>query len=194
MRFGHELVDFRRDGGDVLHTIVHVEHLPTTQQLAPDGGGDLRVLVSADVGEHRQTILRRRGQAWTFRGYRLTAVSNGARDSVADRLSTSTLVRNALSVSLCSTPKRCSSSMMTSPRSLNLIFGLSSLCVPMTTSTEPSSSPLMVSLISLVVWNRLMAATFTGKPSKRSVKSRNAVARAVWSARARPPAWNPAPP
>ena len=66
MRFGHELVDFRRDGGDVLHTIVHVEHLPTTQQLAPDGGGDLRVLVSADVGEHRQAILRRRGQRGHF--------------------------------------------------------------------------------------------------------------------------------
>ena len=67
------------------------------------------------------------------------------------RDSTSTLVRRAFSVSLCPTPKRCSSSMMTSPRSLNLIFGFSSLCVPMTTSTVPVSSPSMVSLISLVV-------------------------------------------
>ena len=34
---------FAATGGDVLHTVVHVEHLPTTQQLAPDGGADLGV-------------------------------------------------------------------------------------------------------------------------------------------------------
>ncbi len=107
----------------------------------------------------------------------VTAISNVRGIGVADRLNTSTLVRNAFSVSLCSTPKRCSSSMMTSPRSLNLTLGLSSLCVPMTTSTVPSSKPLIVSLISLVVWKRLMAATFTGNPSKRSVK----VSKCCWT-------------
>ena len=99
----------------------------------------------------------------------VTAISSVRGIGVADRLSTSTLVRSAFNVSLCSTPKRCSSSMMTSPRSLNLTFGPSSLCVPITTSTEPSSSPSMVSLISLVVWKRLIALTSTGNPSKRSV-------------------------
>ena len=60
--------------------------------------------------------------------------------------------------------------MMTRPKSLNLTLGLSSLCVPMTTSTVPSSSPLSVSLISLALWKRLIAATLTGNPSKRSLK------------------------
>ena len=95
----------------------------------------------------------------------VTAISSVRGMGVADSDSTSTLVRRALSVSLCSTPKRCSSSMMTRPRSLNLIFGFSSLCVPMTMSTPPLSSPSMVSLISLAVWNRLMAAIVTGNPS-----------------------------
>ena len=38
---------------------------------------------------------------------------------VAESVSTSTVVRRVLSHSLSSTPKRCSSSMITSPRSLN---------------------------------------------------------------------------
>ena len=60
--FGHELVDLVRHGGDVLHAVVHVEHLPAAQQFAPHRGGDLRVLVRAHVGEHGQSVLRGRGQ------------------------------------------------------------------------------------------------------------------------------------
>src|SRR3712207_6995008 len=50
----------------------------------------------------------------------VTAISSVRGIGVADMANTSTAVRSRLSCSLCSTPNRCSSSMMTSPRSLNL--------------------------------------------------------------------------
>ena len=87
---------------------------------------------------------------------------------VADMASTSTSVRMALSFSLCSTPKRCSSSMITRPRFLNCISLLSSRWVPITTSTAPLRSPSMVALDSLAVWNRESVARRTGKPENRS--------------------------
>ena len=61
-RLGHELVDLRRRLRDVLHAVVHVEHLSPAQQLAAHRGRDLRVLVCADVSEHGKAVLRRRGQ------------------------------------------------------------------------------------------------------------------------------------
>ena len=48
---------------------------------------------------------------------------------VAVRVSTSTSVRSALSFSLSRTPKRCSSSMTTRPKSLNRVFPCSNRCV-----------------------------------------------------------------
>ena len=63
---------------------------------------------------------------------------------VADIARTSTFVRICLSFSLCSTPKRCSSSTTISPRSLNRTSPDSSRCVPMTTSTLPSRRPSSV--------------------------------------------------
>ena len=57
---------------------------------------------------------------------------------VAVSVSTSTSARNAFSASFCRTPKRCSSSMITSPSRLNFTSPDKSLCVPMTISTEPS--------------------------------------------------------
>ena len=89
---------------------------------------------------------------------------------VADMESTSTLVRIVFSASLCSTPKRCSSSTITSPRSLNWTSLESSRWVPITTSTEPSAIPSRVSLDSLAFWNRDSGLTRTGKPANRSVK------------------------
>ena len=59
---------------------------------------------------------------------------------VAESVRTSTFLLISLSVSLWPTPKRCSSSTTSSPRSLNFIFLLNSLCVPITKSTEPASS------------------------------------------------------
>ena len=44
---------------DVLHPVVHVEHLAFAQQLAPDRLGNHAVVVLADVGEDRLTVLGR---------------------------------------------------------------------------------------------------------------------------------------
>ena len=60
--FGHELLDPGGHAGDVGHAVVHVKHLAAAQQLATDRRGDLRVLVGAHVGEHRQAVLRRGGE------------------------------------------------------------------------------------------------------------------------------------
>ena len=45
---------------DRVHAVVDEEDLAVAQQLAAYGGGDLAVLVGADVGQHRVTLLGRR--------------------------------------------------------------------------------------------------------------------------------------
>ena len=92
----------------------------------------------------------------------VTAISRVRGIGVADMASTSTAVRSRLSCSLCSTPKRCSSSTTTRPRSLKAISPESRRWVPMTRSTEPSLSPATTSLASVSVWNRDSALTTTG--------------------------------
>ena len=59
---------------------------------------------------------------------------------VAVIVSTSTICRRAFSRSLTSTPNRCSSSMITSPRFWNRTSGWTSRCVPITMSIEPAAS------------------------------------------------------
>ena len=98
------------------------------------------------------------------------AISRVRGIGVADMASTSTLVRRRFICSLCSTPKRCSSSTMIRPRSLNLMSGLSSRWVPMTMSMLPSLRPSMTSRASLSDWNRLSGFSVTGKPLIRSAK------------------------
>ena len=98
----------------------------------------------------------------------MTAISSVRGIGVADIVSTSTFVRSALMCSLCSTPKRCSSSTISRPRSLNRVLLLNSRCVPMTTSIVPSARPARTVRASASVWNRDRAATFTGKPEYRS--------------------------
>ena len=82
----------------------------------------------------------------------------------------STLVLMAFSFSLCSTPKRCSSSIMISPRFRNFTVSESSRWVPMTRSTSPVASPAIVSFTSLALWNLDSDFTFTGNPANRSRK------------------------
>ena len=89
---------------------------------------------------------------------------------MADMDSTSTSVRSCLRYSFCSTPNRCSSSMMTSPSRSNRVSGDSSRCVPMTTSTLPSARPASVSATSLSLWNRDSGRTMTGNGAYRSLK------------------------
>jgi hypothetical protein len=75
---------------------------------------------------------------------------------VADIVSTSTVRRMRLSRSLCVTPKRCSSSMMTSPRSENFTSCEISRCVPMRMSICPAVNRRMVSFCCLLLLNRLI--------------------------------------
>ena len=59
-RLRHELADLGRGPVDRLHPVVDVEHLAVAQQLAPERGGDLLLVVRADEREHRVALLRRR--------------------------------------------------------------------------------------------------------------------------------------
>ena len=96
---------------------------------------------------------------------------------VADMVSMSTWARRAVMCSLCSTPKRCSSSTMTSPRSLYRTVGCSRRWVPMTMSTLPSARPLIVSLDSASLVKRDSPLIVTGNADIRSVN----VERCCWA-------------
>ena len=79
----------------------------------------------------------------------------------------SILLRRCFIFSLCSTPNRCSSSRISSPRSLNFTSADNSLCVPITKSMEPSASPSSEAFVSFGVAKRLSTAIFTPNGSKR---------------------------
>ncbi len=89
---------------------------------------------------------------------------------VAVRVSTWTLARIAFSRSLWVTPKRCSSSTMTSPRFLNSTVLARRAWVPMTISTLPALRPSLVSFDSLAETSRESRPISIGKPRKRSQK------------------------
>ena len=89
---------------------------------------------------------------------------------VAVSANTSTSARRAFSVSFCFTPKRCSSSRITKPSSVNFTSDCSSLCVPIRMSTLPSASFLMTSFCSFVVLKRLNTSILNGYSAKRSQK------------------------
>src|SRR5437016_2329962 len=89
---------------------------------------------------------------------------------VALSVSTCTCARNCFSRSLWLTPKCCSSSTISKPRSLNLIDLPSSAWVPTTMSTLPSVNPFLTCVSSLAGIRREACATLTGKPLKRSAK------------------------
>ena len=82
---------------------------------------------------------------------------------VAVRVRTSTLLLNDLIFSLCVTPNRCSSSITSKPRSLNLISSDRRRCVPMMRSISPSLNLEITCLASLLVRNLLRTATSIGK-------------------------------
>ena len=68
---------------------------------------------------------------------------------VAERVRTSILFLYDLIFSLCLTPKRCSSSIISNPNLLHSISSLNILCVPISKSTLPSfkSSSILVCLL-----------------------------------------------
>ena len=89
---------------------------------------------------------------------------------VAERVSASISLRISFICSLWPTPKRCSSSIIRRPRSLNRTDFESSLCVPTTTSIVPFLSPSITRASSEGVLNRESSATLTGKPEKRAAR------------------------
>jgi len=91
---------------------------------------------------------------------------------VAVRVSTCTSAFSSFSLSLCLTPKCCSSSTISRPRWAKRMPGAMSACVPMTILTEPSASPALIWAASLAETSRESCATFTGSPAKRAAKER----------------------
>ena len=89
---------------------------------------------------------------------------------VALKVSTSILLAHSFHFSFCATPKRCSSSTTSMPKSLNTTFLLSSEWVPMRTSIEPFSTPFKTCFFSAVLRNRLSTSTFTPNGAKRFKK------------------------
>ncbi len=67
---------------------------------------------------------------------------------VADSVITSTFLAITLSFSFWATPKRCSSSTITKPISLNRISFDNRRCVPITMSTVPFAKPSRTLVIS----------------------------------------------
>ncbi|MPM95590.1 hypothetical protein SDC9_142745 [bioreactor metagenome] len=86
---------------------------------------------------------------------------------VAVMVMVSTFTFSSFSFSLTETPKRCSSSIINNPRSLNLTDFPTSLCVPMMISTSPFANFSNTSLLSFVPRARLRYSTVTGKSDKR---------------------------
>ena len=89
---------------------------------------------------------------------------------VAVRVSTSTDRRIFLRCSLCFTPKRCSSSMMSSPNFLKVTSFCNRRCVPITMSIAPEARPASAAFCSARDWKRLSTATRVGKASMRARK------------------------
>ena len=95
---------------------------------------------------------------------------------VAVSVSTSTLVRNCLMRSLCRTPKRCSSSTTSSPRSWKRTSWPSSRCVPTTMSMVPLATPRSISAIAprrRIVSRSTRERRAAGNSSRRSASSRS---------------------
>ena len=82
---------------------------------------------------------------------------------VAVIVSTSTRFRSCLIRSLCATPKRCSSSTTSRPRSRNCTSFDSSRCVPTMMSTLPAARSSRRAFCSAFVRNRLIMSIRTGK-------------------------------
>ena len=72
--------------------------------------------------------------------------------------------------SFCLTPKRCSSSITTRPRFLNLILLDNNAWVPIIISISPELSLLYILFFSLVVLSLFKNSMFCGKEEKRFLK------------------------
>ena len=82
---------------------------------------------------------------------------------VAESASTSTSSRSARSSSFWATPKRCSSSRMTSPSSFGITSRERTRWVPTSTSTLPAAKSASTCFVSAGLRKRETISTWTGK-------------------------------
>src|SRR5213082_1636595 len=86
---------------------------------------------------------------------------------VAESASASTFLRISFNLSLCATPKRCSSSTTSRPRSANFTSFESRRCVPITMSTLPASRSASTFFCSAAVRKRLSNSMRAGNAANR---------------------------
>jgi hypothetical protein len=163
-RLGHQLA---QPGGGLLdrrHLVVDVEDLALAQQLAPDRGGDLLLVVGPDEGEDGVALLGRRRER-----RHLPDAGHGHLQRARDRCRRHRehVDRGAQRLELL---------LVLDPEALLLVdddeaevlephlLSVSSRWVPMTRSTLPSASPASTALASLSVWKRAERLDDTGNP------------------------------
>ena len=158
----------RVERGDVAQRgEAHVGHAVLDAGFSSGLGGrqdlhvDVGILVIAELLSHVQTdVVRVRRPVEHERHGRRGAGVLGI--GVADKERTSTSFFIVLIFSLCVTPKRCSSSITSSPRFLYCMSLDNKRCVPITTSTVPFLSPSIVSFCSFAVQNLDIMRTVIG--------------------------------
>ena len=84
---------------------------------------------------------------------------------VAESVRTSTFLHSDFSFSFCATPKRCSSSIITRPKSRNFTSFETRRWVPTTISISPRFKRRIISSCCFGVRKRESSSIFTGKPS-----------------------------
>jgi len=136
---GHDLLQAVRDVVDVVDAVVDEVDLAVAVQLADDGVAD-QLMVEADNPRlDRQAVARRRLQVADVADAQERQVQRARDRRRRQRQDVHGLPQAFSGRSLCSTPKRCSSSMTTRPRSLKRTSALTRRWVPMMMSTPPLS-------------------------------------------------------
>src|SRR6185369_6353840 len=165
-RVRHKALHERRNRLDRLHAIVNEEDLAAARKLEVDCRLDHTLRKLHHLRLNREPIARRRfderhvAHAAERHVERTWNRRRGKRQHVDFFL-------RCLSRSLWATPKRCSSSTTTSPRSLNDTSLERMRCVPMITSTSPASIRFTTSFCSFEDRKRDSNSTFTGNGAKR---------------------------
>ena len=131
---------------DASNTVVKYENLPVPGELPPYGVLHEGVAVLHNIGFDGQAVYGRCFERRDIPDTRKRHMQ-GAGMGVAERASTFTLFLRTLIFSLCSTPKRCSSSRTRSPRSWKTTSLLKILCVATITLVSPFSIRLSASFI-----------------------------------------------
>ena len=145
-RLGHDPLQLGGEQLDVVDAVMNEEDLPAAIQFAQHGVANQRFVEPGDARFDGQPIFRRRFEIRDVAQAQAATCASVRGIGVAVSVSTSIVCRSFLSRSFTSTPNRCSSSMITSPRLANATSACASRCVPMTISTEPVFRPAMMRL------------------------------------------------